>query len=771
MDRYQEAWNRIIVAAVVGIVCLCGCGGAPGGAPGGSGAGNGGGNNNGGGGGGSSDSSSDRITLSARGVSLPGSGPATYAWRQTAGPSVSLTQADTASPSFVPPQTQGASSFQFEVTISSEGQMLRFNLSAVSNRSTDPQGRPVSNAPPKADAGAAQIVEAGHEVTLSAANSTDLDSTNLTFQWRQVAVVDADASGAVALDNDRSPSASFTPNAAGDFYFLVEVSDGVSTSTAITAVHVIPPVLSPILETVISTFDVDDDGWRVQGGSFNGLAVPAHSASDGGDGGHAYASSDGSWYWVAPTKFRGNASGAYGTTLSFSVNQEFQCGGYGSPLVILEGGGLALNYSIPYLARETWTGFSVRFAESAHWTNAETGLQATAIELRAALASVTQIKILGTFSTCGGAQTGGLDTVVLRIGDSKPAPLGAFVASSFDEDADGWTVAGGTFDRAGPLRFVASGGSPDGHLEAEGDQDWYWQAPATYKGDASGWAGKSLTFDVDQSFVCGGTTSPLVIIDGGGHELVYAVPFGAGETWTSYQVRFSADEYWRNMETEKYATTQELLEALSDVQELKILGWHETCGGAGAGGIDNVVAGMDAAELPELTGVLAETFDHDAAGWTVAGGGFGLSGPVRYASTEGNPGGAVFAEGNDAWYWQAPPGFRGDGKAMYRGSLSFDLYQSFTCGQTGAPMVVLEGGGDALTCAIDHAAGDGWTSYGVSLDETELWFSKTTGQRATATVVEHVLESLSQVKILGWHESCGGAGVGGLDNVVMRSGT
>src|SRR4051812_50196857 len=72
-----------------------------------------------------------------------------------------------------------------------------------------------------------------------------------------------------------------------------------------------------------STFDANDDGWIANelGGSNNTLT---YHATGGNPGGYLNALDieDGrTWSWVAPAKFLGNDSAAYGGTLTFDLRE------------------------------------------------------------------------------------------------------------------------------------------------------------------------------------------------------------------------------------------------------------------------------------------------------------------------------------------------------------------------------------------------------------------------------------------------------------------
>jgi laminin B (domain IV) len=112
----------------------------------------------------------------------------------------------------------------------------------------------------------------------------------------------------------------------------------------------------------ISTFNTDTEGWSAVGD----VAGPVTWLSSGGNpAGHIELTDQvigGVTYFVAPAKFHGNYSSAYGTSLTFDLRQSYT----GSPNqfddsdVILVGGGLTLVFDTPMNpANNGWTLYNV----------------------------------------------------------------------------------------------------------------------------------------------------------------------------------------------------------------------------------------------------------------------------------------------------------------------------------------------------------------------------------------------------------------------------
>ena len=140
----------------------------------------------------------------------------TFSWVQTGGPAVELSDASSASPTFVAPDINGTQDITFELTVSDGlGEVTDSVVVSVEGM----------NDPPVVDAGPFQSVNENEVVTL-AASVSDSDSENLTYTWRQTGGPSVTVSGA------DSATASFTaPEQVANSYvtFELEVSDGEHT--------------------------------------------------------------------------------------------------------------------------------------------------------------------------------------------------------------------------------------------------------------------------------------------------------------------------------------------------------------------------------------------------------------------------------------------------------------------------------------------------------------------------------------------------------------
>ena len=165
---------------------------------------------------------------------------------------------------------------------------------------------------------------------------------------------------------------------------------------------------------IVSTFDLNDEGWKVIGDAQDDSVLPNYIASGGASGGYVSAKDDtlgGVWYWEAPLQFLGDQSFAYQRNLGFFLTQSNTSSQFESPDVILAGNGITLTLTVAYYPLTTWTPYNITLSETAGWMNAETDQPATQAEMQAVLQALTTLRIRGEYRS--GADTGGLDTVVL----------------------------------------------------------------------------------------------------------------------------------------------------------------------------------------------------------------------------------------------------------------------------------------------------------------------------------------------------------------------
>ncbi|MGR3378837.1 beta strand repeat-containing protein [Salipiger abyssi] len=203
----------------------------------------------------------------------------------------------------------------------------------------------------------------------------------------------------------------------------------------------------------------------------------------------------------------------------------------------------------------------------------------------------------------------GTDSATATVSVSVAAP--ADVVSTFDTDTEGWTVTG---DVTG-LQWVATGGNPDGHIEATDlatGPYWFWVAPGAFLGDRSAYSGGSLTFDLSSSGGNGSANAaPDLLLTGGG--LTIALDIGqADAAWTSFTTYLDTRSDWRvGTESGAVASQAQIDAVLADLQSIEIRGEYRS--GVDVGTLDNVVLALPVPNVAPVATDDSATTDEDTA--------------------------------------------------------------------------------------------------------------------------------------------------------------
>jgi len=195
--------------------------------------------------------------LSGKKVTLDGTGSTgpvkTYAWKQTSGPTVELTDGDTASPSFTAPDVDPDATLAFDLTVTGSGGPATSSVSV----------HVLKTAPvPTANAGPDQVVAQDGTVTLDATGSANATS----YAWKQTG-----GTPAVTLTgaNTAKPTFKF-PKADAVLTFQVTATGANGSSTDEVKVSTTPNTLRP---TQVQ-YTASKREWRVSGtSSINGPGV------------------------------------------------------------------------------------------------------------------------------------------------------------------------------------------------------------------------------------------------------------------------------------------------------------------------------------------------------------------------------------------------------------------------------------------------------------------------------------------------------------------
>lgn len=172
---------------------------------------------------------------------------------------------------------------------------------------------------------------------------------------------------------------------------------------------------------VASTFDnaADGvDGWTI----FADGSGPVYVPSGGNPGGYITTTDQGAGgivYWVAPAKFLGDKSAAFGGSITFDLRQSVTGSQFvdANPLVRLIGNGTVLSFagSGPSFV---FTSYSIPLVAAAGWTSG--GVAASDAQLQNALDNLTDFRIRAEFAFVVG-DVNDLDNVAISSAVPEPS--------------------------------------------------------------------------------------------------------------------------------------------------------------------------------------------------------------------------------------------------------------------------------------------------------------------------------------------------------------
>jgi hypothetical protein len=328
-------------------------------------------------------------------------------------------------------------------------------------------------------------------------------------------------------------------------------------------------IASPLF---LTTFGAGAEDW----GLADGEAVElAHFTDDlNGNGilcGTEQDGDDSIWYFAAPPIWLEDLEDAYGGNLIYGQNQGVVDNqlDQSEKVLLIASDGTAIAYNAGENPAADYTVYTVPLNEGAGWLHPGTNIRVTEREFRKILADLGALRILGEHRR--GENTSCLDFVLVNQAvqaELSDAPSEPIRASGFEEDAEGWsTNEGGST----PIEYVEAGyvcGTDQDFLDA-----WYFIAPDIWLGDQSAAYGGYLLFELNQSATDGiqNNVPYNVALIGSGMSLQYRAVGNPSTEFTRYIVPLIEFEGWLKAGREAAPTQSEMVEVLSNLQELRII--------------------------------------------------------------------------------------------------------------------------------------------------------------------------------------------------------
>ena len=183
----------------------------------------------------------DTVYLDGSGSTGSGGEALTYSWRQTGGPTVTLTDATSATPNFIAPEVTEDATLTFALTVAEAGDSDTDTVDVTVVFTPPPPPPPPP--PPlslTADAGPDQTVDEGDAVRLDGSGTTVSRAEELTYSWRQTG-----GSPTVTLAGAASARPSFrapdvTADATLTFTLTVTAAGESDTDTVDVTIHDVP---------------------------------------------------------------------------------------------------------------------------------------------------------------------------------------------------------------------------------------------------------------------------------------------------------------------------------------------------------------------------------------------------------------------------------------------------------------------------------------------------------------------------------------------------
>ncbi len=193
------------------------------------------------------------ITLDGSGSFDPDGDTLSYQWTKTEGPDTALSEASTATLSFVAPAVSSTTRFTYKLTVE-DGQNSA--SASVSIQISPATPNPASNHQPIAKITAPQSATSGETVTLDGSGSSDPDGDTITYLWTKTQGEN------IALTNNTGSTLSFdapTVQQPTTFTFQLSVSDASLSDSSSVQFMVLPMEIVEDYQVPANNFAVNGD--------------------------------------------------------------------------------------------------------------------------------------------------------------------------------------------------------------------------------------------------------------------------------------------------------------------------------------------------------------------------------------------------------------------------------------------------------------------------------------------------------------------------------
>lgn len=210
---------------------------------------------------------------------------------------------------------------------------------------------------------------------------------------------------------------------------------------------------------VTSDFVANNDGWFYFDPSSGGnIAAPYLSTGGNPTGNISLTTGSASvgYYWIAPAKFNGNHSSSYNQNLTFDIKVSAAGIDDTQGDVVLVGNGITLTYQLPTKpSAGVWTSYSVPLVETQWKNGCPTCGTVNQIQMKQALAGITQFKIRFKYvTTVFSPYTSQLDNVVLNTVPFTAPPVITSISPTAALAGATVTVTGANFNTTAAQNVV-----------------------------------------------------------------------------------------------------------------------------------------------------------------------------------------------------------------------------------------------------------------------------------------------------------------------------